>query len=136
MGQPNCVEGVVAVIERDGCLLAIRRADGIAAGGYWCLPGGAIEPGESPADAVVREVQEEIGLCVRPIAEMWQWRRSDDQLLLYWWRVHLEDETQRLSLATAEVAEARWVPPEEFRTLHPVIESSRLFVERFLCMDG
>jgi ADP-ribose pyrophosphatase YjhB (NUDIX family) len=32
----------------------------------WSLPAGAIEPGETPADAVAREVREETGLVVRP----------------------------------------------------------------------
>jgi 8-oxo-dGTP pyrophosphatase MutT (NUDIX family) len=32
----------------------------------WSLPAGAIEPGEAPAEAVVREVWEETGLCVVP----------------------------------------------------------------------
>ncbi|UAL48262.1 NUDIX domain-containing protein [Sutcliffiella horikoshii] len=34
---------------------------------YWSLPAGAIEPGESPAEAVVREVREETGLTIEPI---------------------------------------------------------------------
>lgn len=34
---------------------------------YWSLPAGAIEPGESPAEAIVREVWEETGLSVVPI---------------------------------------------------------------------
>ncbi|WP_404448638.1 NUDIX domain-containing protein [Sutcliffiella horikoshii] len=34
---------------------------------YWSLPAGAIEPGESPAEAVVREVWEESGLTIKPI---------------------------------------------------------------------
>jgi 8-oxo-dGTP pyrophosphatase MutT (NUDIX family) len=34
----------------------------------WAPPGGAIEPGEAPYDAVVREVSEETGLAVEPIA--------------------------------------------------------------------
>jgi 8-oxo-dGTP pyrophosphatase MutT (NUDIX family) len=37
-------------------------------GGGWAEPGGAIEPGEAPCDAVVREVWEETGLWVEPIA--------------------------------------------------------------------
>jgi 8-oxo-dGTP diphosphatase len=37
-------------------------------GGGWAAPGGAIEPGEAPPDAVVREVLEETGLHVEPIA--------------------------------------------------------------------
>ena len=40
----------------------MRRADS----GLWALPAGAIEPGEAPADAVRREVEEETGLSVQP----------------------------------------------------------------------
>jgi 8-oxo-dGTP pyrophosphatase MutT (NUDIX family) len=39
-----------------------------ASNGDWAPPGGAIEPDESPYDAVVREVREETGLVVEPIA--------------------------------------------------------------------
>ncbi len=35
--------------------------------GYWTLPGGGIDFGEDPADAMVREVYEETGLAVRPL---------------------------------------------------------------------
>ncbi|GGI07468.1 NUDIX domain-containing protein [Egicoccus halophilus] len=49
-----------AVFDRDRLLL-VRHADGSH---DWGLPGGAIEPGERPADAAVREVHEETGLHV------------------------------------------------------------------------
>ncbi|GAA4783928.1 hypothetical protein GCM10023200_16820 [Actinomycetospora chlora] len=45
-----------AVIVRDGRLLLVR--DLVA--GYWFFPGGHVEDGESPRDAVVRELREEI----------------------------------------------------------------------------
>ncbi len=35
--------------------------------GFWTLPGGGIDFGEDPADAMVREVREETGLIVRPL---------------------------------------------------------------------
>jgi 8-oxo-dGTP diphosphatase len=35
--------------------------------GYWTLPGGGIDFGEDPVDAMVREVHEETGLAVRPL---------------------------------------------------------------------
>ena len=54
----------VSAIVRDGAerVLFIRRADD----GRWGLPAGAVDPGESPAEAIVREVREETGLMVRP----------------------------------------------------------------------
>lgn len=55
--------GVAAVVrDGDGHVLMIHRSDD----GRWGLPAGAIDPGESPADAVVREVREETGLMVTP----------------------------------------------------------------------
>ena len=55
--------GVAAFIRDDkGRVLLQRRTDN----GQWTLPGGAIEPDEEPADAVVREVWEETGLTVVP----------------------------------------------------------------------
>ena len=50
-----------AIFDKDGRVLLTRRADN----GQWCLPSGGMEPGESPAEAVTREVLEETGLHVR-----------------------------------------------------------------------
>jgi 8-oxo-dGTP pyrophosphatase MutT (NUDIX family) len=53
------VPSVNVVLENtDGHILLIRRSDN----GNWALPGGAIDIGESVADAAVREVQEETGI--------------------------------------------------------------------------
>lgn len=57
------VIGVTAiVINGAGEILLQRRSDN----GTWALPGGLIEPGEHPGDAVIREVWEETGVTVRP----------------------------------------------------------------------
>jgi mutator protein MutT len=52
---------VGAAIERGGALLAARRTGPEAAVGRWELPGGKVEDGETPDDALVREVREELG---------------------------------------------------------------------------
>jgi 8-oxo-dGTP pyrophosphatase MutT (NUDIX family) len=59
--------------EREVLLLrfAIRQIDRR----YWITPGGAIEPGESPEGAVVRELAEETGLCVATVGPA-VWKRS------------------------------------------------------------
>jgi len=51
--------GAAAVVrDDDGRILLLRRGDN----GQWALPAGMIEPGEEPADAVVREIFEETGV--------------------------------------------------------------------------
>jgi 8-oxo-dGTP pyrophosphatase MutT (NUDIX family) len=55
--------GVAAIVrDADNRVLFMRRSDN----GEWSLPAGAIDPGETPAEAVVREVREETGLEVKP----------------------------------------------------------------------
>ncbi|NNC91964.1 MAG: NUDIX hydrolase [Acidimicrobiia bacterium] len=61
MDRPTVAVG--AVIVQDGSLLLVERANPPGAG-KWAVPGGAVEPGETLADAVVREVREETGLAV------------------------------------------------------------------------
>jgi A/G-specific adenine glycosylase len=53
-----------ALIIRRGKLLIDRRKPEGLLGGLWELPGGKVEPGEAPEQAVVREVREEVGLHV------------------------------------------------------------------------
>lgn len=55
------IPAVAAVIRDDQGRVLIQRSRH----GVWSLPAGAIEPGESPAQAVAREVYEETGLAVR-----------------------------------------------------------------------
>ena len=58
---------VSAAIFRDGRVLIVRRGRPPAHGLY-TLPGGGVEIGETLADAVIREVREETGLAIAPLA--------------------------------------------------------------------
>jgi 8-oxo-dGTP diphosphatase len=58
-------EVAAAVILRpDGSFLLGQRAPGTFYAGYWEFPGGKVEPGETPHDALVRELSEELGIAV------------------------------------------------------------------------
>lgn len=54
------------ILRQDSILLVERGRDPLK--GYWSLPGGVLEAGERLEEAVVREVREETGLVVKPLA--------------------------------------------------------------------
>jgi ADP-ribose pyrophosphatase YjhB (NUDIX family) len=58
---------VSAAIVRDGRVLLVRRARDPGRGLY-SLPGGVVEAGETLAEAIIREVDEETGLSIQPMA--------------------------------------------------------------------
>ena len=64
------VQVVAAVLERDGKVLVGQRKPEQAHPLKWELPGGKVEPGESPAAALVRELQEELAIQVRQWEEI------------------------------------------------------------------
>ena len=62
----------VALIDIDGRVLLAQRPKGKAMAGLWEFPGGKIEPGETPEAALVRELEEELGIntwksCLAPL---------------------------------------------------------------------
>jgi len=64
--NPETVDVAAGVIVRDdGRFLLGRRAPGSFYPGYWEFPGGKVEPGESPAEALTRELDEELGLRIK-----------------------------------------------------------------------
>jgi 8-oxo-dGTP diphosphatase len=54
-----------ALIDGDGRVLICKRPVGKAMAGLWEFPGGKIESGERPEDALIRELHEELGITVK-----------------------------------------------------------------------
>lgn len=110
----RCVGAVVK--DETARLLLIRR--GRPPGrGLWSLPGGRVEPGESDADAVVREVREETGLVVAVGVRVGGVRRAGPGPVTY----DIHDYFARVvggRLAPGDdAADARWVTTAELRAL-------------------
>lgn len=97
----------------------------------WDLPGGVVEPGESPRDGVRREVREELGLDVaapRLLTVNWlpAWRAWDDAcVFVYDLGVHDPALTHGLSLQPAEIAAVHWCDDAEV-TRHAAAATGRL----------
>lgn len=105
--------GAFAVVLDDhgGVLLGRRRDRGI-----WTLPGGGVEDGESPWQAVVRETREETGYDVEVIRLAtvdWKHARSD---IVFVFECRI---TGGSATTTEETSEVRFVPNEELAALLP-----------------
>ena len=63
----------VALIDADGRVLIAQRPEGKAMAGLWEFPGGKVEAGETPEAALIRELEEELGIdtwasCLAPLS--------------------------------------------------------------------
>ena len=50
---------VAAAIEKDGLIFCAQRPEGKSLAGFWEFPGGKLEEGETPEEALIREIKEE-----------------------------------------------------------------------------
>jgi ADP-ribose pyrophosphatase YjhB (NUDIX family) len=113
---PIC--GVDAVVVRDGRLLLIRRHDN----GLWAMPGGAMEIGETPAEACVRELEEEttiVGHATRLLgvfdSRVWDYRLPCHLVSF----VFLVEEVSGEPTRTAEATDVDYFGPDGLPPLSP-----------------
>ena len=109
------IDVVGAVVVRDGLVLCAQRGPDASLAGKWEFPGGKVEPGEVPAAALAREIDEELA-CVVEVGEQIATTRHDDGrvvvvLTTFWCR--LVSGTPVLT----EHAAVRWVAPGELGAL-------------------
>ncbi|NJN64986.1 MAG: (deoxy)nucleoside triphosphate pyrophosphohydrolase [Acidobacteria bacterium] len=71
MSPHETIRVAAGVIAQDGRYLLTQRAPHTHMAGYWEFPGGKLEPGESPSDALARELREELGIEVDEIVPLW-----------------------------------------------------------------
>lgn len=111
------VHGVaVACAGADNRWLLIRRGRKVGAALAIAFPGGALEAGETQEDAVRREMSEELGATVHPIACFWSFPFHDRPLTLWGWHARMEPGI--LVPDPEEVEEVLWLTPAE-AAAHP-----------------
>jgi 8-oxo-dGTP diphosphatase len=129
--MPRLVVGAAIVDDLDvpTTLLTARRTAPAELAGAWELPGGKVEPGEKPLDALHREIREELGVDIEigallegPLLEgPWSggWPLGDRYVILVWLariavgEPHLlEDHDALLVLTMAELYDVAWLPAD------------------------
>lgn len=119
MAQPRVAAGVL-IIDSAGSVLLVKPnyKDG------WDLPGGYVEPGESPAAAAVRELREELGLHQKIetlLVVDWAPHPAEGDKLLFVFAgtpVHADDLPD-LQLQREEIAEVRYWPLHQVAGVTP-----------------
>ena len=62
--RPVVLVAAVALVDADGRVLIAQRPEGKTMAGLWEFPGGKVAPGETPEEALIRELDEELGIDV------------------------------------------------------------------------
>jgi len=119
--------GVIGIIHQRDQYLMIQRAEGIARGGYWCFPGGHVKRDEISKMAIQRELDEELGIRVKPVHRLGAVRILNPDYILTVWRVnHIWGD---IKPAKNEIADIRWVTLQEIPTLSPGLPSNHDVVD-------
>jgi len=131
--EPGPARGAVAIItNRRGELLLHLRDDlpNIAWPAHWSLLGGGCDPGEAPADAIVRELDEEAGLTADSLTELFEItdHRGSGQIITFF-AASWDGDERRLPLS--EGVKLQFFAPEhlDILTIPPFIRDG---IHRYL----
>jgi 8-oxo-dGTP diphosphatase len=115
------IEVVAAVMVRDGQVFASQRGYGDFKG-WWEFPGGKIEPGETPQEALVREIREELAaeIEVGDLLETVEWDYPSFHLIMHCFlctvltgSLHLNEHQDSAWLTRETLRSVRWLPADE-----------------------
>lgn len=126
VARPTLLVVAAALYHRDGRILIAERPPGKHMAGRWEFPGGKVTSGESEADALARELKEELGVDVAESRPFMRLRHSydDRDVELSMWLVQsFHGEPQSL-----DGQRLKWVRPERLQD-EDILEADRPFVE-------
>ena len=118
---------VVSVIFDGTRFLTIKRSQLVKAPGAIGFAGGGVEPSETQADAIVREMQEELGVTVTPVKCVWSCL-TPRGVELNFWQVRFTPQ-QSIKIDSNEVEFYAWHTPVTLREQFNLISSAAPFLD-------
>ena len=106
---------VAASIEKDGKIFCAQRPEGKSLGGYWEFPGGKLEEGESPEEALIREIHEELNSQIEIISFVNEASYDYDFGTVVMKTFHAKLVSGNLDLL--EHQDSAWLEPSRLKTL-------------------
>lgn len=104
----------VAVIRKNGKIFIQKRRDGGLMAGLWEFPGGKVEQGEEPAEALHREIEEELGISVKNVKPFMRLEHTYTKYLVDLHCFLADYEKGRVALKAA--SRSQWVSPKKLST--------------------
>jgi 8-oxo-dGTP diphosphatase len=120
---------VAAVIESDGRVLACQRRKNDAFGLKWEFPGGKVQPGESPAEALARELQEELGVEATIGEEIYRTRHRYAEMAREIELIFFAARANEKDMHNLAFEQMRWVRQEDLAELD-FLPADRKFVAK------
>ena len=116
-----------AVVEREGRVMLCQRLPDAHNPLKWEFPGGKLEPGESPEDALARELREELGVGTRVgrIRDAVHYRYPDRDVLVHFYQCEISSGEPR----TLDCNAVAWAAPDELPG-YDFAGADKTFIER------
>jgi 8-oxo-dGTP diphosphatase len=108
---------VAALIESDGKILACQRRANDAFGLKWEFPGGKVQRGENPAEALARELREELGIHAAIGDEIYRTRHRYAELAREIELIFFSARAEKNKMRNLAFEQMRWVTPGELAGL-------------------
>ena len=122
-------EVTVGILIQDGLVLSCQRKRTATYPLKWEFPGGKIEPGESPREALIRELKEELSITVEPETELFrqEWDYGDQSFRVYYYSIRSFSGIPT-NMAFEQI---RWVKPETLLTMD-ILDGNREVVNKLV----
>lgn len=127
--RPTWIPVVTGLIRREEQVLLGRRPEGHSLAGLWEFPGGKIELGETPQEALVRELNEELGIVaeVGPLKLSATHSYNGTGIVLLFFEIRF----WKGELRSVHHEELKWVAGKELRGL-PLPEANLIILDQLI----